>query len=76
MTVSKEYGGSEISYLAHMAAVEEISRASASFGPSYGAHSNLCVNQLQINGSPSQKIKYLPKLCPGSPSKLPDSIAR
>ena len=65
MTASEEYGGSEMSYLAHLVAVEEISRASASVGLSYGAHSNLCVNQLQINGSPAQKQKYLPKLCSG-----------
>ena len=65
MTVSAEYGGSEMTYLAHLVAVEEISRASASVGLSYGAHSNLCVNQLQINGSQAQKQKYLPKLCSG-----------
>ena len=65
MTASEEYGGSEMSYLAHLVAVEEISRTSASVGLSYGAHSNLCVNQLQINGSPAQKQKYLPKLCSG-----------
>ena len=65
ITVSKEYGGSEMSYLAHLVAVEEISRASASVGLSYGAHSNLCVNQIQINGSPNQKEKFLPKLCSG-----------
>ncbi len=65
MTASEEYGGSEMSYLAHLVAVEEISRASASVGLSYGAHSNLCVNQLQINGNPAQKQKYLPKLCSG-----------
>ena len=55
ITVSKEYGGSEMSYLAHLVAVEEISRASASIGLSYGAHSNLCANQLHIHGSNSQK---------------------
>ena len=65
ITVSKEYGGSEMSYLAHLVAVEEISRASASVGLSYGVHSNLCVNQIQINGSPTQKEKFLPKLCSG-----------
>ena len=65
ITVSEEYGGSEMSYLAHLVAVEEISRASASVGLSYGAHSNLCVNQLQINGNTTQKEKYLPKLCSG-----------
>src|SRR3546814_6632921 len=52
-------------YLAHVVAMEEISRASASIGPSYGAHSNLCVNQLTKNGTPAQKQKYLPKLISG-----------
>ena len=65
MTVSEGYGGSKMSYLAHLVAVEEISIASASVGLSYDAHSNLCVNQLQINGSTAQKEKYLPKLCSG-----------
>ncbi|MEO8123458.1 MAG: isovaleryl-CoA dehydrogenase [Burkholderiales bacterium] len=65
MTVSEEYGGSELGYLAHMVAMEEVSRASASVGLSYGAHSNLCVNQLHRNGNPAQKQKYLPKLVTG-----------
>jgi isovaleryl-CoA dehydrogenase (EC 1.3.99.10) len=55
ITVPEEYGGSGMSYLAHLVAVEEISRASASVGLSYGAHSNLCVNQLKLNGSDAQK---------------------
>ena len=61
----EEYGGTNLGYLAHMVAMEEISRASASVGLSYGAHSNLCVNQLHRNGSPEQKAKYLPKLVSG-----------
>ena len=65
MTVSEEYGGSDMGYLAHTIAMEEISRASASVGLSYGAHSNLCVNQIFKNGSHEQKQKYLPKLCSG-----------
>ncbi|UDL05915.1 isovaleryl-CoA dehydrogenase [Marinobacter sp. CA1] len=65
MTVSEEYGGSEMGYLAHVIAVEEISRASASIGLSYGAHSNLCVNQIHRNGTAEQKAKYLPKLVSG-----------
>ena len=65
MTVSEEYGGSELGYLAHMIAVEEVSRASASVGLSYGAHSNLCVNQLHRNGTTAQKQQYLPKLVSG-----------
>ncbi|MEP5567413.1 MAG: isovaleryl-CoA dehydrogenase [Halioglobus sp.] len=65
MTVSEEYGGSNIGYLGHVVAMEEISRASASVGLSYGAHSNLCVNQIHKNGSEVQKQKYLPKLCTG-----------
>jgi isovaleryl-CoA dehydrogenase len=65
ITVSEEYGGSGMGYLAHCVAMEEISRASASVGLSYGAHSNLCVNQLFKNGSEAQKQKYLPKLCSG-----------
>ena len=65
LTVKEEYGGSEMGYLAHCIAMEEISRASASVGLSYGAHSNLCVNQLHKNGTEEQKIKYLPKLCSG-----------
>ena len=65
MTVSEEYGGSALGYLAHMVAMEEVSRASASVGLSYGAHSNLCVNQLHRNGNAAQKAKYLPKLVTG-----------
>jgi isovaleryl-CoA dehydrogenase len=65
MTVKEEYGGSDLGYLAHIVAMEEISRASASVGLSYGAHSNLAVNQLHRNGSESQKRKYLPKLVSG-----------
>ncbi|MDE2609001.1 MAG: isovaleryl-CoA dehydrogenase [Burkholderiales bacterium] len=65
MTVKEEFGGSAMGYLAHMVAMEEISRASASVGLSYGAHSNLCVNQIHRNGSAAQKQKYLPKLVSG-----------
>ena len=65
MTVPEEYGGADIGYLAHMVAMEEISRASASVGLSYGAHSNLCVNQIHRNGTEAQKQKYLPKLVSG-----------
>lgn len=65
ITVEEEYGGSNMSYLAHCVAMEEISRASASVGLSYGAHSNLCVNQIRKNGTHEQKLKYLPKLCSG-----------
>lgn len=65
ITVEEEYGGSHMGYLAHCVAMEEISRASASVGLSYGAHSNLCVNQIRKNGSHEQKLKYLPKLCSG-----------
>jgi isovaleryl-CoA dehydrogenase len=65
VTVNEEYGGSNMGYLAHCVAMEEISRASASVGLSYGAHSNLCVNQIHKNGSEVQKQKYLPKLCSG-----------
>ncbi|MDR9469302.1 isovaleryl-CoA dehydrogenase, partial [Marinospirillum sp.] len=65
ITVSEEFGGSGMGYLAHSIALEEISRASASVGLSYGAHSNLCVNQIKINGNQAQKEKYLPKLCSG-----------
>ena len=65
LTVSGEYGGSELGYLAHVVAMEEISRASASVGLSYGAHSNLCVNQLRRWGTPAQKQRYLPKLVSG-----------
>jgi len=65
MTVEEEYGGTAIGYLAHIVAMEEISRASASVGLSYGAHSNLCINQLRRNGTDAQKRKYLPKLVAG-----------
>ncbi|MEY3018130.1 MAG: hypothetical protein RL336_1265 [Pseudomonadota bacterium] len=65
ITVSEEFGGSNMGYLAHTVAMEEISRASASVGLSYGAHSNLCVNQIFKNGSQIQKETYLPKLCSG-----------
>src|SRR5207247_4062600 len=65
VTVEEEYGGTAMGYLAHVIAMEEISRASASIGLSYGAHSNLCVNQIRRNGSDAQKRKYLPKLVSG-----------
>ena len=65
ITVEEEYGGVDLGYLAHVVAMEEISRASASVGLSYGAHSNLCVNQLRKNGTIAQKHKYLPKLITG-----------
>lgn len=65
ITVAEEYGGANMGYLAHMIAMEEISRASASVGLSYGAHSNLCVNQIHRNGTPEQKARYLPKLVSG-----------
>jgi len=65
MTVSEAYGGADLGYLAHIVAMEEISRGSASVGLSYGAHSNLCVNQIHRNGSEEQKRKYLPKLVSG-----------
>jgi isovaleryl-CoA dehydrogenase len=65
VTVEEEYGGAGLGYLAHMVAMEEISRASASIGLSYGAHSNLCVNQIRRNGTAAQKKKYLPKLVSG-----------
>ena len=65
ITIPQEYGGSEMSYLAHVVAMEEISRASASVGLSYGAHSNLCVNNLYLNGNEDQRRLYLAKLCAG-----------
>jgi isovaleryl-CoA dehydrogenase len=65
MTADEEYGGTGLGYLAHIIAMEEISRASASVGLSYGAHSNLCVNQIRRNGTAAQKTKYLPKLISG-----------
>lgn len=65
ITIPSQYGGSDMGYLAHAIAMEEISRASASVGLSYGAHSNLCLNQIKINGSETQRDHYLPKLCSG-----------
>jgi isovaleryl-CoA dehydrogenase len=65
ITVEEAYGGTDFGYLAHIVAMEEISRASASVGLSYGAHSNLCVNQIRRNGNEAQKKKYLPKLVSG-----------
>ncbi|MEZ5888133.1 MAG: isovaleryl-CoA dehydrogenase [Paracoccaceae bacterium] len=65
ITVSEDYGGSGMGYLAHAVAIEEIARASASISLSYGAHSNLCVNQIKLNGSEEQKRKYLPRLISG-----------
>src|SRR5579863_5883423 len=65
ITVPEEFGGASLGYLEHVIAMEEISRASASVGLSYGAHSNLCVNQIKLNGSEAQKKKYLPKLISG-----------
>ena len=66
ITVEEEYGGSGLGYLAHCVAMEEISRASAAVGLSYGAHSNLCVNQIRRNGTEAQRRKYLPKLIAGT----------
>ena len=65
ITADPEFGGSGMGFLAHVVAMEEISRASASLGLSYGAHSNLCVNQIDRHGTPEQKQKFLPKLCSG-----------
>src|SRR6185369_10205375 len=65
VTVAEEYGGAGLGYLAHCVAMEEISRASAAVGLSYGAHSNLCVNQIHRNGSETQRRNYLPKLISG-----------
>src|SRR5712672_1249078 len=65
ITVEEEFGGSGLGYLAHCVAMEEVSRASASVGLSYGAHSNLCVNQIRRNGTEAQKRRYLPKLISG-----------
>ncbi|MCQ0970297.1 isovaleryl-CoA dehydrogenase [Paracoccus sp. TK19116] len=65
ITVAEEWGGSGMGYLAHTIAVEEIARASASISLSYGAHSNLCVNQIKLNGTDEQRAKYLPDLCSG-----------
>ena len=66
VTVDEAYGGSGLSYLAHTVAVEEVARASASVSLSYGAHSNLCVNQIHLNGTEAQKQKYLPGLISGA----------
>ena len=65
ITIPEQYGGSAMGYLAHAIAMEEISRASASVGLSYGAHSNLCLNQIKLNGSEAQRNQYLPRLCSG-----------
>src|SRR5712671_7266572 len=65
ITVEEEYGGSGLGYLEHVVAVEELSRASAAVGLSYGGHSNLCVNQIRRNGNDDQKRRYLPKLLSG-----------
>ncbi|HXN15636.1 MAG TPA: isovaleryl-CoA dehydrogenase [Usitatibacter sp.] len=65
MTVPEEYGGTGLGYLAHLIAMEEVSRASASVGLSYGAHSNLCVNNLYLNATEAQRRKFLPRLCSG-----------
>src|SRR5246127_5897455 len=65
ITVEEEFGGSGLGYLAHCVAMEEVSRGSAAVGLAYGAHSNLCVNNLYLNGSEAQRRKYLPKLCSG-----------
>src|SRR5690242_20794466 len=65
VTVEEDYGGTAMGYLAHIVAMEEISRASASIGLSYGAHSNLCVNQIRRNGNAAQRQRYLPKLIRG-----------
>ncbi len=66
VTIDEQYGGAGMGYLAHVIAMEEISRASASIGLSYGAHSNLCASQIARNGNEEQKTKYLPKLVDGS----------
>jgi len=66
LTVDEEFGGAGMSYLAHTVAVEEVARASASVSLSYGAHSNLCVNQIKLNGTQAQKEKYLPQLISGA----------
>ncbi len=65
ISIPEEFGGTGLGYLAHTVAMEEVSRASASVGLAYGAHSNLCVNNLYLNGSEAQRNKYLPKLCSG-----------
>lgn len=66
VTVEEEYGGSGLGYLEHVVAMEEVSRASASVGLSYGAHSNLCVNQIRLNGTPAQRARHLPGLVAGT----------
>ena len=66
LTVEEEEGGSGLGYLEHCVAMEEVSRASASVGLSYGAHSNLCVNQIRLNGTPAQRARYLPRLISGA----------
>jgi len=70
ITVEEEYGGVGMGYLAHCVAMEEVSRASASVGLSYGAHSNLCVNQIRRNGNEAQKRNTCPTSCPASMSAL------
>ncbi len=65
ITAPEAFGGSGMSYLAHLVTMEEITRCSASVGLSYGAHSNLCVNQIRLNGNENQKKKFLPELCSG-----------
>ncbi|MEO0762855.1 MAG: acyl-CoA dehydrogenase family protein, partial [Pseudomonadota bacterium] len=65
ITVPEDLGGAGMGYLAHTVAVEEISRASAAVGLSYGAHSNLCINQIRLNGTPAQAERYLPALVSG-----------
>ena len=65
MSVPGEYGGSELGYLAHVVAMEEISRASGSVGLSYGAHSNLCIDNLYRNATEAQRARWLPRLCSG-----------
>lgn len=65
ITVPEKYGGTELGYLAHCVVMEEVSRGSASVGLSYGSHSNLCINQINLNGTEEQKERYLPKLCSG-----------
>src|SRR5256886_4152245 len=65
ITVEEEYGGAGMGYLAHIVAMEEVSRGSAAVGLSYGAHSNLCVNQISRNGNEAQRARYLPKLISG-----------
>lgn len=65
ITVEEEYGGADMGYLAHCVAMEEVSRGSASVGLSYGAHSNICINQIKLNGNDEQKRRYLPKLVTG-----------